>query len=62
VTWLTRVMSGGLPVAEPVANALNADLGVIVVRKLGAPMNEECAIGAITASGVRNEASGSQLH
>lgn len=50
ITWYC---TGGLPVAEPVANTLNADLGVIVVRKLGAPMNEECAIGAITASGVR---------
>lgn len=38
---------GGVPVAEPVARALDAELDVLVVRKLGAPGHEELAIGAI---------------
>lgn len=43
---------GGVPVAGPVAVALDAPLDVIVVRKLGAPFNEEFAMGAI-GEGVR---------
>ncbi|WP_111721452.1 phosphoribosyltransferase [Homoserinimonas sp. OAct 916] len=38
---------GGVPVAGEVALALDAPLDVIVVRKLGAPFNEEFAMGAI---------------
>jgi predicted phosphoribosyltransferase len=38
---------GGVPVGYEVARALDADLDVIVVRKLGAPGNPEFAIGAI---------------
>lgn len=40
---------GGLPVAAQVAAALDASLDVLVVRKLGAPGNEELAIGAIAS-------------
>ncbi|HLZ10663.1 MAG TPA: phosphoribosyltransferase, partial [Chloroflexota bacterium] len=43
---------GGVPVAFEVAVALNAPLDVILVRKLGAPGNEELAIGAIAGGGV----------
>ncbi|WP_243063031.1 phosphoribosyltransferase [Humibacter sp. RRB41] len=43
---------GGVPVAAPVARALNAPLDVIIVRKLGLPLNEEVAMGAI-GEGVR---------
>jgi predicted phosphoribosyltransferase len=43
---------GGVPVGYEVARALDADLDVIVVRKLGAPGNPEFAIGAI-APGIR---------
>jgi putative phosphoribosyl transferase len=43
---------GGVPVAAEVARVLDADLGVVVARKLGAPMQPELAIGAITADGV----------
>jgi putative phosphoribosyl transferase len=42
---------GGVPVAAEVATMLDADLGVVVARKLGAPMQPELAIGAITANG-----------
>lgn len=38
---------GGIPVAAPVAEQLDAELDVIVVKKLGAPGNPELAIGAI---------------
>lgn len=44
---------GGVPVAFEVANTLNAPLDIFVVRKLGAPGNEELAMGAIATGGVR---------
>ena len=44
---------GGLPVASEVASFLDAPLDVLVVRKLGAPIQPELAIGAITADGTR---------
>ncbi len=42
---------GGVPVAAEVARALHAELDVVVARKLGAPGQEELAIGAVTANG-----------
>lgn len=42
---------GGVPVAYEVARALDADLDVIVARKLGAPGHEEFAIGAVASDG-----------
>lgn len=44
---------GGVPVAFEVAQALEVPLDVFVVRKLGAPENEELAIGAIASGGIR---------
>lgn len=44
---------GGVPVGLEVAQALNAPLDVLVVRKLGAPGEEELAMGAIASGGVR---------
>jgi putative phosphoribosyl transferase len=44
---------GGVPVAAEIAQTLRADLDVFVVRKLGAPMYEELAMGAIASGGVR---------
>lgn len=44
---------GGLPVAQPIADRLGLPLDVIVAKKLGAPGNEEFAIGAVTAHGAR---------
>jgi predicted phosphoribosyltransferase len=51
---------GGVVVAAPVADALNAPLDVVVVRKLGLPGRPELAMGAITdvageVAVVRNE-------
>ncbi|HEY9804616.1 MAG TPA: phosphoribosyltransferase [Leptolyngbyaceae cyanobacterium] len=44
---------GGVPVGFEVAQALNAPLDVLIVRKLGVPENEELAMGAIASGGVR---------
>lgn len=38
---------GGVPVAFEVAKALNAPLDLVLVRKIGAPGNEELALGAV---------------
>lgn len=42
---------GGVPVAFEVAQALNAPLDVLVVRKLGLPGHEELALGAVASGG-----------
>jgi putative phosphoribosyl transferase len=42
---------GGVPVAFEIATALDAPLDVLTVRKIGAPWNEELAIGAIASGG-----------
>lgn len=44
---------GGVPVAYEVAKALNAQLDVFLVRKLGVPDQPELAMGAIATGGVR---------
>lgn len=44
---------GGVPVAFEVAQALDAPLDVIVVRKLGVPFQPELGMGALGEGGVR---------
>src|SRR5215831_6858215 len=44
---------GGLPVAHEIAEALNAPMDALLVRKLGVPGQEELAFGAIAAGGVQ---------
>lgn len=44
---------GGVPVAREIADALNAELDLMLVRKLGAPGQPELALGAIASGGVR---------
>ncbi len=44
---------GGVPVAFEVAQALDAPLDILVVRKLGLPTNEELAMGALASGNVR---------
>ena len=44
---------GGVPVAAEVARELRAPLDVIVVRKLGVPVQPELAMGAIGEGGAR---------
>jgi putative phosphoribosyl transferase len=43
---------GGVPVAAEVARALRAPLDVLLVRKLGLPIQPELAMGAIAEGGV----------
>jgi putative phosphoribosyl transferase len=42
---------GGVPVAYEVSQALKLPLDIVCPRKIGAPMNKEFAIGAITETG-----------
>ncbi len=44
---------GGVPVAFQIARSLSAPLEVFLVRKLGAPGQEELAMGAVASGGVR---------
>jgi putative phosphoribosyl transferase len=44
---------GGVPVAAPIAQSLDAPLDVCVVRKIGVPDHEELALGAIASGGAR---------
>src|SRR6266545_3849292 len=44
---------GGVPVAYEIARELNAPLDIFIVRKLGVPIYEELAMGAIASGGVR---------
>lgn len=44
---------GGVPVAYEVARELAAPLDVFIVRKLGAPGQQELALGAVASGGVR---------
>jgi predicted phosphoribosyltransferase len=44
---------GGVPVAAEVATAIDAELDVLVVRKLGVPGHEELAMGAVAGGGLR---------
>ena len=46
-TIILGLPRGGLPVADEVAQALQAPLDIILVRKIGMPMNPELAMGAI---------------
>ena len=50
---------GGVPVAAEVATALHAPLDLILVRKIGVPIQPELAMGAVVDGGapiiVRNE-------
>jgi putative phosphoribosyl transferase len=44
---------GGVPVGFEIATALGVPLDIFIVRKLGAPGQEELALGAIASGGIR---------
>lgn len=44
---------GGVPVACEIADALGAEVDLMIVRKLGTPGQEELAMGAIASGGIR---------
>ena len=45
------LLRGGVPVAAEVAAALGSPLDIVLVRKIGAPMQPELAIGAVVDGG-----------
>jgi putative phosphoribosyl transferase len=48
---ILAIPNGGVPLAVEVARALNADLDIIVCRKLALPMNPEGGLGAVADDG-----------
>jgi predicted phosphoribosyltransferase len=52
-TVVLGIPRGGVAVAAEVARLLDARLDVIVARKIGAPGQQELALGAVTADGGR---------
>jgi putative phosphoribosyl transferase len=56
---ILALLRGGVPVAAEVAAALDAPLDLILVRKIGVPMQPELAMGAVVDGGapivVRND-------
>src|SRR5262249_40473058 len=49
---ILALLRGGVPVAAEVAAALDAPLDLILVRKIGVPMQPELAMGAVANGGV----------
>lgn len=58
-TVVLALPRGGVPVAAEIAEALGAPLDLVLVRKIGAPFQEELAMGAVADGGealtIRNE-------
>jgi putative phosphoribosyl transferase len=56
---ILALLRGGVPVAAEIAAALDAPLDLLLVRKIGVPMQPELAMGAVVDGGVpvivRNE-------
>lgn len=50
-TLILGIPRGGVVLADIVAAKLSADLDIVIPRKLGAPGNEELAIGAVMGDG-----------
>lgn len=47
------IARGGIIVAQAAARAMHAPLDIVVIRKVGHPMQPELALGAVSASGDR---------
>lgn len=50
-TLVLAIPRGGVAVAREIAEVLNVPLDIVVTRKIGAPWNEEFAIGAVDIDG-----------
>lgn len=50
-TVVIGIPRGGVPVAYEIATYLKKPLGIILVKKIGHPMNKEYAIGAVSLNG-----------
>jgi putative phosphoribosyl transferase len=50
-TVVLALPRGGVPVAYEIASALKAPLDVLVVRKIGVPLQRELAMGAVASGG-----------
>jgi putative phosphoribosyl transferase len=48
---ILAIPNGGIPLAIEVAKTLNADLDIIICRKLALPMNPEGGLGAVADDG-----------
>lgn len=48
---ILAIPRGGVPIGRIVADALDGELDLVLVRKLGAPFNPEVAIGAVDEAG-----------
>jgi putative phosphoribosyl transferase len=48
---ILAIPRGAVPMARVLADTLEGDMDVVLVRKLGAPMNPELAVGSIDESG-----------
>ncbi|RUM87438.1 MAG: phosphoribosyltransferase, partial [Thermovibrio sp.] len=48
---VVAIPRGGVVVAEPIADVLRAPIELVFPRKIGAPFNEEFAVGAVTEDG-----------
>ena len=49
---IVAIVRGGVVVGKAVANSLKAKLSIIIIRKIGAPNNQELAIGAVGSGGI----------
>jgi putative phosphoribosyl transferase len=52
-TIVLALPRGGVPVASVIADRLGATLYILVVRKIGAPGNQEFGLGAVAEGGIR---------
>lgn len=48
---ILAIPRGAVPMAQQIAQALDGELDVVLVRKLGAPFSEEFAVGAVDETG-----------
>ena len=56
---ILAIPRGGVPIGRIIADRLDGELDIVLVRKIGAPLHPELAIGAVVDGGtpvvVRNE-------